>query len=262
MNLANLPTWIAKYFAQDAAGSYVRNVPLTTGDANAASFTLGFPPNTFVDEGAGGKPPDGRDFNGVLRYLSAWAQWQGAGGPIPYNAAISSNGGYPLGAVVQSATTAGLFWQATIDGNTTNPDAAGAGWVSIVLRRATLAQLQAATSDLVVPTAKGLKDAGYDRIIGQSLADNNGWRAFESGFKEAWGYGTLSAGASVTVSFASVFAPGYEFISFHRVTLGSAINPSGGASVQIGLTATDVTGFTLRNGGGTSASYQWSTRGV
>ena len=132
MQLSDIPGWSARRFAQSAGGSYIRTVPQTTADPAAASFELGFPPQTFTDEGAGGTPPDGRDFNGVLNYLSAWAQWVGLGGPVPYLAAISTAGGYPKGARVQSASTPPRIWVSTVDNNTTNPDAGGVGWVSDV----------------------------------------------------------------------------------------------------------------------------------
>jgi len=132
MQLSDIPDWSAKKFAEDATGLYVRPIPQTTADPAAASMSLGFPPQTFTDEGAGGTPPDGRDFNGILNYLAAWAQWVGLGGPVPYNAAVSSGGGYPKGARVQSATTPPRIWISTTDNNTTNPDAGGAGWISDV----------------------------------------------------------------------------------------------------------------------------------
>lgn len=132
MQASDLPGWFAKKFAEDATGTYVRTVPATTVDPAAASFALGFPPQTFTDEGAGGTPPDGRDVNGILNFLSAWAQWVGLGGPVPYRASISSAGGYPVGARVQSVTTPPRIWLCTVDNNVTNPDSGGAGWVADV----------------------------------------------------------------------------------------------------------------------------------
>lgn len=132
MQATDIPDWTPKKFAESATGSYVRAVPQTTVDPAAASFDLGFPPQTFTDEGAGGTPPDGRDFNGILKYLSAWAQWVGLGGPVAYNPAVAAAGGYPKGARVLSATRFARIWISTVDNNVTNPDAGGAGWVSDV----------------------------------------------------------------------------------------------------------------------------------
>jgi hypothetical protein len=87
----------------------------------------GFPPNTFSPTGA----PDGRDFNGILNMMSAWNWWQAAGGPVPWDSSFSTAiGGYPKGAVVASATTFGIFWLNSVENNTSNPDAGGAGWTT------------------------------------------------------------------------------------------------------------------------------------
>lgn len=129
MQYSDLPAFFNKVFAEDATGSYIRPIPDTTTDPAAASLSLGFPPQTFTDESAGGTPPDGRDFNGMLNRLSAWAQWQGAGGPVRFSTAVVALGGYPIGARVASASVPGLSFVSIVDGNTTDPEAVGAaGW--------------------------------------------------------------------------------------------------------------------------------------
>lgn len=131
MQSSDIPSKSPLIFAAAAAGTEVRNIPQTSADPNAASFTLGFPPNTFVDESAGGSPPDGRDFNGIFRFLSAWSRWQQSSAPIVYDGTFQASiGGYPKGARVQSATTAFRVWISTAENNTTNPDAGGTGWIS------------------------------------------------------------------------------------------------------------------------------------
>lgn len=132
MQQSNVPSKSPIVFGASATGTYIRTVPQTTADPAAASFTLGFPPQTFTDEGAGGTPPDGRDFNGILNHLSAWTRWFMAGGPITYDSAFQSAvGGYPAGAIVGSATTPGKQYRSTVDNNTTNPDTGGAGWATV-----------------------------------------------------------------------------------------------------------------------------------
>ena len=103
----------------------------------AASLTDGFPPLTFVPSVAGGLPPFGADLNGILKQLSQWDQWQAAGGPIFYNSRFATSiGGYPNGAMLNSAVTPGTIWMSTADNNMTNPDAingnqivGGSNWV-------------------------------------------------------------------------------------------------------------------------------------
>ena len=128
MQVSGIPTKFPVAFAASAGPTYVRPVPVTTANPAAASFTLGFPPITFLPLGAGGSPPDGRDFNGILNEITLWNQWQQAGAPVFYDAAFSAAiGGYPKGAIIAAATV-GNYWFSTVDDNVTNPDAGGAGW--------------------------------------------------------------------------------------------------------------------------------------
>ncbi len=133
MQASQLPVKFTLVFGQNAQGTYIRVVPNITGDPNAASFNIGFPPNTFVPLSAGGEAPNGRDFNGLLNAITAWNQWEAAGGSVPYDSVFQAAiGGYPKGAVVASAATFGLFWLCTVDNNVTNPDTGGAGWISFL----------------------------------------------------------------------------------------------------------------------------------
>lgn len=113
-------------WAGSAGSAYVRSIPVTSqiGVQNcAASLADGFPPLTFVPASAGGCPPFGQDFNGALKQLSQGVQWQQAGGPIYYNSAFAVGiGGYPKGAVLQSAIVPGNFWISLIDNNSDDPD--------------------------------------------------------------------------------------------------------------------------------------------
>lgn len=118
-----------------AGAAYIRSIPQSSqiGVTNcAASLTDGFPPLTFVPQTAGGCPPFGADFNGILNQVSSWARWQAMGGQIPWDSSFSASiGGYPIGAVVPSLTTANLWWQSTADNNTSNPDSGGGNWSGV-----------------------------------------------------------------------------------------------------------------------------------
>lgn len=217
MNLSDIPAWFAKRFAADATGTFVRPIPTTSADPNAASLSLGFPPNTFAAIGAGGSPQDGRDVNGILNQLSAWAQWMGVGGPAPWSSTISSAaGGYPLGAIVLSGTVTGRIYQSQVNANVTNPDTGGAGWAILVDKAATPADMIAGTSNETVVTPAQLATAGYDRVIAQSLIANGGFRVFASGYKECWGTQTFSANGSTTINYPVTFT------SFSNATVQAA----------------------------------------
>lgn len=130
MDAADIPVKFAAVFAHAAAGGFIATpVATTTSTPDVASLALGFPPATFASGGA----PRGQDFNGLLFQVTGWNQWQQAGGPITYDGAFQTAvSGYPLSAIVQSATTPQKFFITTTDGNVTNPDSAGAGWDTLI----------------------------------------------------------------------------------------------------------------------------------
>lgn len=178
MLVAAIPTKYQEYWAQNAGGAFVRNPPFApSGTPGAASFDQGFVPTNMT---LGGIPPFGQDTNGILRFETQWTQWYQAGGPIAYDATFQSQiSGYPLGAKVGSATVTGRYWTSTTDGNTTNPDAAGAGWVGSqdLVVPATGARLTftSATVLTLTPTNGGLLWVnGFNYTVPASLTITNG----------------------------------------------------------------------------------------
>lgn len=134
MKSSDLPTKIIIPFAQNAGLSYRRDVPLQSSDAGAASFMLGFPPLTFQPTGAGGSPVDGRDMNGILYALSSIARSWCAGATLTFDQDFAQAvGGYPLGAVLRSATDPTILLISQRDANQTDPadDAEEALWKPI-----------------------------------------------------------------------------------------------------------------------------------
>jgi hypothetical protein len=136
MQQANTPPKFPVVWGASAATPYIRSIPQVSqiGIINcAASLPDGFPPLTFVPASAGGCPPFGQDFNGILKQITQWSQWYSAGSPIYYDATFATGAanGYPNGAVVQSTIVPGDFWLSTTDNNTSNPDAGGANWVPL-----------------------------------------------------------------------------------------------------------------------------------
>ena len=163
MQSTNIPSKIPLPFAYAAGSGYIESIPTASqiGITNGrASLHDGFPPLTFTPISAGGVPPFGADFNGILNEITAIQQWQEAGGFFPYDSVFSTAvGGYPKGAMLQSSTFNG-FWVSTAENNTTNPDAGGAGWtptnfqgitpITMSGTSVTLTALQAAYPILVV----------------------------------------------------------------------------------------------------------------
>ena len=126
MQSSNIPPKFPAIFANSAGAGFIRTIPTTpTGTPGQASLQQGFPPENFQPVAAGGVPPFGQDFNGLLNQITAWVQWMTAGGGVPvYDGTFSTAiGGYPAGAFLQANGNPGHFWISLVDNNTVNPDA-------------------------------------------------------------------------------------------------------------------------------------------
>lgn len=131
MQLANNPSKIQLPFANGGQKNTIPVPSQISVTPGAASWTDGFPPLTMTAVTAGGVPPSGEDFNGVLNEISALSQWFSAGGAFQFDAGFASAiGGYPKGARLLNAAGNG-YWLNLTDNNANNPDAVGvgSGWV-------------------------------------------------------------------------------------------------------------------------------------
>jgi len=214
MQSSNIPAKIPLPFAYAAGPSYKNTIPTASqiGITNGkASLTDGFPPLTFTALSAGGVPPFGADFNGILNEVTAIQQWQNAGGFFPYDSVFSTAiGGYPKGAILQAANFAGL-WTNTVENNTTNPDTGGAGWVSLAFEGSqpitvtsadvTVSQLQSAYPVIIVSGAKtAARNLIFPNIVGEWIVQNNTTGAYTLTAKTAAGTGvTLTQGESTFI---------------------------------------------------------------
>lgn len=247
MQSTNIPSKIPLPFANSASSTYKNTIPTASqiGITNGkASLTDGFPPLTFTALSAGGVPPFGADFNGILYEITAIQQWQEAGGFFAYDSTFSTAvGGYPKGAILQSANFAGL-WVSTAENNTTNPDTGGAGWtslsfegsqaVTVTTANVTLTQLQSAYPVIIVSGAKtAARNLIFPAVVGEWIVQNNTTGAFTLTAKTASGTGvTLTQGESTFI-----YGDGTN-IYFADSSKVSSFNGRVGA---VTLNATDVT---------------------
>jgi len=245
MNLSGVPYKFQYTWGQNATAGFVTSpIPATTV-APAASQSLGFPPATAAPIASGGTPPNIDDFNGAYQYVTSWLQWLQSGGPIQYDATLQTNiGGYPNGAVVQSATHPGSFWMSTTDGNATNPDTGGAGWIKFPVSGRLIAT---SSTTWTVPT--GCTHARF----------------------ELWAPGGGGGGAQSTGGAGGAGAGGYCEKSIavtagdvYTITIGSPGSPgsSTGTNGTNGGTATVTgTGLSLTANGGVGGGAAFATGG-
>jgi microcystin-dependent protein len=213
-----IPTKIPVPFGY-AAGVGEITTPIPTasqiGVVNGrASLHDGFPPLTFLPLTAGGVPPFGADFNGILNEITSITQWQQAGGFFPYDSSFSTAiGGYPVGAIIQAANYQG-FWLNITNGNTTDPDTGGAGWTSLVFKglqaitvttaNVTVTQLQSAYPILVISGAlTGARSLILPAVVGQWIIQNNTTGAFTLTVKTAAGTGVVATQSQSTYLYGN-----------------------------------------------------------
>lgn len=116
------------------ASSGTKNtIPTPATGTGKASFTEGFPAVTMMPIVAGGIPPEGKDFNGILYDITTHTVWVNAGGQYQFDAALSTAiGGYPAGMVLQSNDGLSSYVSA-VDNNTTDfnstPSSIGTLWL-------------------------------------------------------------------------------------------------------------------------------------
>jgi len=196
---SSIPSKIQLPFAANAGGGFIRTIPVPSqiGIVNGeASWSDGFPPLTFSPDSAGGINPDGRDMNGILNAVSSLLWWYSAGAPISYDSTFQTAiGGYPQGAIVQSAVTSGVFWLSTADNNVTNPDAGGAGWTNAY----------SPPAGVVLPFAGGTIPTGYLAVpTGATLVSTTAYANLYNAIGYAWG----GSGASFGLPYlASGYVP-------------------------------------------------------
>lgn len=97
-----------------------------------AGFDLGFAAINMTAKEAGGIPPFGQDFNGILFSITEALRYMQAGGRPTFSAAMATAiGGYPKGAVVLGSDGVTQYQNQT-DGNTNNPDVTLTGWIQVI----------------------------------------------------------------------------------------------------------------------------------
>lgn len=129
---APTPQTLLEAIASAAGGGFITNpMPDAPTGTNAASVQGGFPPITMQEELSGGEPPLGQDFNGYLFLLSSHTMYVQCGQPYVFNSTLAGHiGGYLAGTILGMTDGTGI-WLNTVNGNSTNPDTGGAGWVPL-----------------------------------------------------------------------------------------------------------------------------------
>lgn len=236
MQASNAPSKSPVPFAESGSKNTIPVASQIGVTPGLASFTDGFPPLTMTPLVAGGIPPKGMDFNGILYFLSAAVRWSQAGGRYTFDAAFATAvGGYPKGAVLAAASGNGS-WLNLVDNNTSNPDSGGANWVSLGAGIATTAQAQALTDNTVLMTPSNLVSA-MDILRGS--------QAFIAS-------GTFVVPAGVSVLYITGCGAGGGGAAYNGSTSGGGGGGAGGSCLKAKVTVTPgaTISVTIGSGGG------------
>ena len=95
------PKLLQKPWASDGLKNDIPTVRTGSLAQESATYAEGFPSITMTPIATGGKPPSGKDMNGVLNEISAHTVWQNQGGRYRFDQAYcTAIGGYTKGAVL------------------------------------------------------------------------------------------------------------------------------------------------------------------
>ncbi|MFP3652307.1 MULTISPECIES: phage tail protein [Burkholderia] len=242
MQSSQSPTLVPLAFAANGTKNTIPEASQIGVTPGAASLNDGFPPLTFTPIAAGGVPPAGGDFNGILNLITQSIRWQHAGGHYGYNSAFANDtnvGGYPRGALVLRSDQSGL-WLNQTDNNATNPDTGGAGWVAAFMS-GTVGQSRNLAMSVTAASATATLTAD-EIVVGSALG---GQKYVLGAFSKTINLGTTGAGGMDTGS-----APASGYVALYAI-----YNPTTGASALLAKNATSAVQTNVYSGANMPSGY-------
>jgi len=204
MQASQLPPDFTIPWANAAGVGYIRTIPTASqiGIQNgAASLTDGFPPDTMITPGAGGVPPFGQDFNGILQWVTRCCQAMQAGFFPKFDGTLSAAiGGYWSGAVIRS-NDGHTLWLCTADNNTNDPNSVTTNWTPLGVRTVfgrTGPNITAQAGDYTAAQVGALPDNTFSALVGVNGYEIN----HATGLIDMWGETPVIAeDVEVAISF-------------------------------------------------------------
>lgn len=211
------PVQILIPWANSASGTFVTSpVPQASqlpGSPGRASYTDGFPPQTFNEADAGGTGPDGRDENGVTKDITSNIVNYTAGLYATFSSAAATFwSGYPAGSILSMANGKGQWINSSGAANSNNPDtsaAATSGWSPLSVSGTQSVALTSGTTTLsaVQAACNLLKLTG---TVGSNVVFPP-WSRVWTVLNQTTGGVTVTASSSGSGSFA-IPAGGFCFV--------------------------------------------------
>ncbi|WP_337228177.1 phage tail protein [Proteus faecis] len=179
------PKLISKPFAQNGQKNIIPEKYETSMESNQATWDQGFGQITMLPVSAGGLPPKGQDFNGILNQMCETIVHISKGGVFKFSADYATAiNGYPKGAILQSEDEK-KYYQSLIDNNkvnfnTANQDQVKASWKLVM------------TDDLLDQLSKKLESSAVAQSTGTSTTSVMSQKASTDAFQPKGTYPTTS----------------------------------------------------------------------
>lgn len=242
MQASQTPTLVPLPFATNGTKNTIPEASQIGITPGAASLNDGFPPLTFTPIAAGGVPPAGADFNGILNLITQSIRWKHAGGQFGYNSTFANDtnvGGYPRGALLLRSDQSGM-WLNQTDSNATNPDTGGAGWVAAFMSGA-VGQVRNLTMSMTAASATATLTAD-EIVVGAALG---GQKYVLGSFSKTINLATTGAGGMDTGA-----APASGYVALYAI-----YNPTTGASALLATNATNTVAPNVYGGSSMPSGY-------
>ncbi|EOG9640571.1 tail fiber protein [Proteus mirabilis] len=175
------PKLISKPFAQNGQKNVIPEKYEASMESNQATWDQGFGQITMLPVSAGGLPPKGQDFNGILNQISETLVHISKGGVFKFSAdyAVAING-YPKGAILQSEDEK-KYYQSLIDNNkvnfnTASQDQIKTSWKLVI------------TNDLLDQLSKKLESSAVVQSTGTSTTSVMSQKASTDSFQPKGNY--------------------------------------------------------------------------
>lgn len=183
------PKLISKPFAQNGQKNVIPEKYETSMESNQATWDQGFGQITMLPVSAGGLPPKGQDFNGILNQMCETIVHISKGGvfkfSVDYATAIN---GYPKGAILQSEDER-KYYQSLIDNNKVNFNTASQDQIKTSWKLVM-------TDDLLDQLSKKLESSAVVQSTGVSTTSVMSQNAVTKAFQPVGNYADKSSSGS------------------------------------------------------------------
>lgn len=182
------PKLISKPFAQNGQKNIIPEKYETSMESNQATWDQGFGQITMLPVSAGGLPPKGQDFNGILNQICETIVHISKGGVFKFSADYATAiNGYPKGAILQSEDEK-KYYQSLIDNNKVNFNTASQDQIKTSWKLVM-------TDDLLDQLSKKLESSAVVQSIGTSTTSVMSQRASTDAFQPKGNYADKSSKA-------------------------------------------------------------------